>query len=155
MKNKKEVGKALGLVASGLFIVTARHEKEEDAVLASWVNQCSFAPPALTMVLAKTRPARLLVEASERFTVNVLEKDGVMMKKFFAPNKKDVFEGLKTKKSSKKPRILSEAVSWLECKVISSTPVGDHVVYVGEIVDGGVLKGGTPYTHVRKNGFSY
>lgn len=155
MKNKKEVGKALGLVASGLFIVTAKHEKDEDAVLASWVSQCAFEPPALSMVLAKTRQARLLVEASERFVVNVLEKDGELMKKFFASNKEDVFDGLKTRKSGKRPRILTEAVSWLECKVTGSIATGDHVVYIGEIVDGGMLKGGDPYTHVRKNGFSY
>lgn len=155
MKNKKEVGKALGLVPSGLFVVTASHDDQEDAVLASWVNQCSFAPPALTMVLSKTRAARLLVEASESFVVNVLEKEGEVMKKFFAPNKADVFDGLKTKKVGKRPRILSDAVSWLECKVINTIPAGDHVVYIGEIIDGGVLKGGSPATHVRKNGFAY
>ena len=44
MKNKKQVGKALGRVASGLYVVTAKYENKEDAVLASWVNQCSFDP---------------------------------------------------------------------------------------------------------------
>ena len=52
MKNKKEVGKALGRIPSGLFIVTAKYEDQEDAVLASWVNQSSFEPPEVTIALA-------------------------------------------------------------------------------------------------------
>ena len=52
MKNKKEVGKALGRVASGLYVITAKFEDKEDAVLASWVNQCSFDPPAVLSTAA-------------------------------------------------------------------------------------------------------
>ena len=62
MKNKKQVGKALGRVVSGLYVVTAKCEDKEDAVLASWVNQCSFDPPAVTIALGTLRQARLLVE---------------------------------------------------------------------------------------------
>ncbi|NIQ04128.1 MAG: flavin reductase, partial [Nitrospinaceae bacterium] len=42
MRTKKDIGKALGRVPSGLFVLTAKCEDREDAVLASWVNQCSF-----------------------------------------------------------------------------------------------------------------
>ena len=61
MKNKKQVGKALGRVASGLYVVTAKYENKEDAVLASWVNQCSFDPPAAVSYTHLTLPTILLV----------------------------------------------------------------------------------------------
>ena len=84
MKGKKQIGKALGRVPSGLFVVTAKHDEREDAVLASWVNQCSFEPPTLSIVLATVRPARLLVEASGGFIVNVLGKESkALLKHFF------------------------------------------------------------------------
>ena len=155
MKNKKQVGKALGRVASGLFVVTAKCEDKEDAVLASWVNQCSFDPPAVTIALATLRSARLLVEASEAFIVNVLPKDDMALLKYFSRPPEDIFKGVMTRKGLEDIRILIDAVAYLECEVVQAMQAGDHVLYVGEIVGGKTLKGGDPYIHVRDNGFNY
>ena len=155
MKNKKQVGKALGRIASGLFVVTAKCEDKEDAVLASWVNQCSFDPPAVTIALGVMRAARLLVEGSGAFIVNVLPKDDMTLLKHFSRSPEDIFKGVKTRKGLEGIRILSDAVSYLECEVVQAIQSGDHVLYVGEIVGGKTLKGGDPYTHVRDNGFNY
>ena len=155
MKNKKQVGKALGRIASGLFVVTAKCEDKEDAVLASWVNQCSFDPPAVTIALGTLRQARLLVEGSGAFIVNVLPKDDMTLLKHFSRPPEDIFKGVKTRKGLEGIRILSDAVSYLECEVVQAIQSGDHVLYVGEIVGGKTLKGGDPYTHVRDNGFNY
>lgn len=155
MKNKKEVGKALGRVPSGLYVVTAKCEDKEDAVLASWVNQCSFDPPAVTIALATLRSARLLVEGSGAFIVNVLPKDDNTLLKHFSRPPEDIFKGVKTRKGLGGIRILSDAVSYLVCEVVHSMQAGDHVLYIGEIVGGKMLKGGDPYFHVRDNGFNY
>lgn len=158
MKNKKEVGKALGRVPSGLFVVTAKFNDKEDAVLASWVNQCSFDPPALTVALGLTRQARLLVEASKSFIVNVLGKDSNnLMKHFFkAPAEGvSIFDGLNVGKGLHDIKILNDAVAYVECELRQQSAFGDHVVYVGEIVGGKMLKGGDPYFHIRDNGFNY
>jgi len=155
VKNKKQVGKALGRIASGLFVVTAKCEDKEDAVLASWVNQCSFDPPAVTIALGVMRAARLLVEGSGAFIVNVLPKDDMTLLKHFSRPPEDIFKGVKTRKGLEGIRILSDAVSYLECEVVQAIQSGDHVLYVGEIVGGKTLKEGDPYIHVRDNGFNY
>ena len=155
MKNKKQVGKALGRIASGLFVVTAKCEDKEDAVLASWVNQCSFDPPAVTIALGVMRAARLLVEGSGAFIVNVLPKDDMTLLKHFSRPPEDIFKGVKTRKGLEGIRILNDAVAYLECEVVQAMQAGDHVLYVGEIVGGKTLKGGDPYIHVRDNGFNY
>ncbi len=156
MKNKKEVGKALGRIPSGLFIVTAKYEDQEDAVLASWVNQSSFEPPEVTIALAQMRSARLLIEASQSFIVNVLGKEtNELMKHFFKSHEGSVFDGLKTRKGIEGIRILSDAVAYLECRLADAVISGDHVVYFGEVVGGKMLKGGEPSIHVRDNGFNY
>ena len=50
---------------------------------------------------------------------------------------------------------LTDAVAYMECKMIEQVIAGDHVLYIGEIVGGGVLKGGDPHTHVRASGYNY
>ena len=156
MKNKKQVGKALGRVSSGLFIVTAKFRDKEDAILASWVNQCSFNPPELTVALGQMRNARLLIESSQAFIVNVLGKESNdLMKHFFKSHEGSIFEGLKTRQGVQEIRILTDAVSYLECKLADAVISGDHVVYFGEVVGGKILKGGEPSIHVRDNGFNY
>jgi len=158
VKHKKQVGKALGRVPSGLFILTAKHEEHEDAVLASWVNQCAFDPPAVTVALATARPARLLVESSGAFILNVLGQDNKeLLKHFFKPpaGGVSIFDGLKVSKGFHDIKVLNGAVSYLECKLSQQMLVGDHVLYVGEVVGGEMLKGGEPYFHFRETGFNY
>ena len=156
MKNKKQVGKALGRVPSGLFIVTTKFEEKEDAVLASWVNQCSFDPPEVTVSLGQMRNARLLIESSQVFIVNILGKESNdLMKHFFKAHEGSVFDGLKTRKGIEGVRILTDAVSYLEWRLADVVASGDHFVYFGEVVGGKILKGGDPSFHVRDNGFNY
>ncbi|MFQ5444313.1 MAG: flavin reductase family protein [Nitrospinales bacterium] len=158
MKKKDKIGAAMGRIPSGLFIITARFGDREDGVLASWVNQCSFEPPIISIVLSKVRPIRLLVEGSKAFVLNVLGKDSNGLLKRFskapAPDQ-NIFEGLNTREGYQGITILDEAVSYLECNVVHGIPVGDHVTYFGEIVGGAVLEGGEPYFHTRSSGFSY
>ena len=156
MKNKNQVGKALGRIPSGLFIVTAKFKDKEDAVLASWVNQCAFDPPEVTISLGQMRNARLLLESSQSFIVNILGKESKgLMKHFFKPHQGSIFKGLKTRKGIGEIRILTDAVSYLECSLVDAVVSGDHVVYFGEVVGGKILKGGEPSIHVRDNGFNY
>ena len=156
MKNKQQVGKALGRVPSGLFVVTTKFENKEDAVLASWVNQCSFDPPGVTVSLGQMRNARLLIESSQAFIVNILGQESKnLMKHFFKSHEGSIFEGLKTRKGIEEIRILTDAISYLECRLADAVVSGDHVVYFGEVVGGKMLKGGEPSIHVRDNGFNY
>jgi|TARA_B110000467_G_C18151494_1_gene384469 flavin reductase (DIM6/NTAB) family NADH-FMN oxidoreductase RutF len=157
MSYNEKLGKALGRVPSGLFILTAHFDGRDDAVLASWVSQCSFEPPTVSVVLAKARPARVLIEASGAFILNVLGQDCNDFLKRFAKLPKDepLFEGLEVRKGYKDVTILEDAVSFLECELINQTVVEDHVIYVGKIIGGEMLKGGEPYVHIRKSGFSY
>lgn len=36
--------------------------------------------------------------------------------------------------------VLKNCIPFLDCRVISSTPVGDHILFIGEVPDAGTLK---------------
>ena len=44
--------------------------------------------------------------------------------------------------------ILDGVLAWIECKVFSSVPGGDHMVFIGEIQDG-TSNEGTPLVYFR------
>src|SRR5687768_1591857 len=69
---KRTLGKPLGKIPSGVYILTAAHEGKNHAMLVSWVQQAAFDPPALSVAMAKDRPIYPLVRDSSRFALSIL-----------------------------------------------------------------------------------
>lgn len=157
LRQVKAIGMAIGKMPSGLYVLTVKHEEREDATLVSWVNQCAFSPPAVSIVIAKVRPTRLLLEASGFFILNVLGKaPNSLLKHFLKPKPgQSIFAGVNVRKGMKEINILTDSIAYMECKIINQVTTGDHVVYIAEIVGGRILKGGDPHTHVRASGYNY
>lgn len=156
----ESIGKALGRLSSGLFIVAAKHQDAQEGMLGSWVMQAGFEPPMVTVVFGKNRPILEKVEASGFFTLSVLGKDdGSLMKPFFqAPAEgQDQFSSLSTGTSSAcgDTPYLADGLAWMGLKFVSKMESGDHVVVLGEVLEGDLLKEGEPKTHVRESGFKY
>src|SRR5258706_383723 len=51
----QELALALGRVPSGLFILTVCDGQRETGMLASWVQQCSFEPPQVSVAVKHGR----------------------------------------------------------------------------------------------------
>ncbi len=155
----KGVAAALGRIPSGLFVVTARYGEAETGMLASWVQQCSFEPPQLTMCLRRGRDINAWLNVDSAFTVNVLEDDGstdliVHFGRGFGLDE-PAFEGLEVYRPDGAPPVLREALAYLECRVTARHTAGDHELFVGLVVAGGTHGDGKPMVHVRKSGLHY
>ena len=157
MERKIEIGKALGKVVSGLFIVTSQKENEKMGFTASFLTQTSFEPPIITMAMKKGRNSLEFINEAKIFTVNVMAKSEMkLIGKFANPNftYDELFTDLEYKEINNMP-VLNSAVSYLNCKVISIVDSGDHVLVLGEVFDGDLLNENEPAYHIRKNGFNY
>ena len=156
---KLVIGKALGRVPSGVYILTATLGGESAAMLVSWVQQAAFAPPALSIAVAKERPVRRLIDAGAAFAVCVLGKsDNALMKKYARgiPEGQDPFAGVTTGKTPGGAVYLVDALAYLECRLLKTIDFGgDHDVYVAEVIGGQLLKDEPSFMHVRGNGFHY
>jgi flavin reductase (DIM6/NTAB) family NADH-FMN oxidoreductase RutF len=154
----KQLAAALGRIPSGLFILTARRDEAETGMLASWAQQCSFTPPLLSVALQQGRGMAGWLTDDSWFTLNILDDTQTDMiahfGKGFAPGE-EAFAGLAVERPESGGPVLSEALAYLECRVRSRCPAGDHVLFVGECVRGRLLGEGQPMTHVRKSGFHY
>ena len=94
---KQVLGRPMGRIPSGVYILTAAAGDHHVAMLASWVQQASFDPPCLSIAVAKDRPVLDAIRKSGRLALSILpEKDTTLMKKYargFAPGE-DAFAGV-------------------------------------------------------------
>ncbi|MBD0307042.1 MAG: diflavin flavoprotein [Microcoleus sp. T1-bin1] len=155
-----DLDKALGRISGGLYIITAQKGDVSGAMLASWVTQASFKPLGLTIAVAKDRAIESMMHAGDKFVLNVLEEGNyqTLMRHFlkrFAPGA-DRFAGVKTQPATNGSPILTDALAYMECQVVSRMELSDHhIVYA--IVDNGRVSNpdALPAVHHRKVGNHY
>ena len=154
----RQLAAALGRVASGIFVVTAARNGVATGMLASWVQQCSFQPPRISVAIKPEREIVKLLAIGAPFTLNVLESSQTDIVahfgKGFALNE-DAFRGLAVERRGTGGPILTEALAFLHCAVVQRTSAGDHDLFIAEIHAGGVLDEGQPMVHIRKTGMHY
>ncbi|WP_026103332.1 diflavin flavoprotein [Pseudanabaena sp. PCC 6802] len=155
-----DMDKALGRIAGGLYIITAKKGDISSAMLASWVSQVSFKPLGISIAVAKDRAIESFMHVGDTFVLNVLEEGNYskIMQHFlkrFAPGA-DRFEGIKNYPAQNGSPILADALAFIECEVVSRMECSDHwIVYAtaeaGRVSDPDAL----PAAHRRKVGNHY
>ncbi len=149
---------ALGRIPSGLFVLTARHGDRETGMLASWVQQCSFDPPQVSVAVRKGRFILDWLTNDTAFVVNVIPEGGKALIAHFGKGfelGEPAFEGLEVRREGETPPVLLASHAYLECRVVSHLDAGDHVLVVCRVVGGAMQHHGGPIVHVRKNGLRY
>lgn len=155
-----DLDKALGRISGGLYIITAKKGEVSSAMLASWVSQASLKPLGLSIAVAKDRAIESLMQVGDRFVLNVLEEGNYqkLMRHFlkrFAPGA-DRFQGVKTQPAQNGAPILTDALAYIECEVISRMDCGDHWVVYSNVYEGRVSKPDSlTAVHHRKVGNHY
>ena len=148
---------ALGRIPSGLFVLTVRHGDAETGMLASWVQQCSFEPPQLSIALRRDRDVNDWLTPDAVFVLNILDDSQTDMIVHFGRGfalDAPAFTDLDVDRTGTGP-VLREALAFLECRVASRCSAGDHDLLIARIVGGRVLNEGHPMVHIRKNGSHY
>jgi flavorubredoxin/flavin reductase (DIM6/NTAB) family NADH-FMN oxidoreductase RutF len=153
---------ALGRLVGSLCVLTARQGDAVSGMVASWVSQASFSPPAITVAVAKDRAVESLVLKGSAFCLNILaagaEKAAMRaLLKPFEPGA-DRFGELETRPGERSgaPVLLGSAASYLECTVTDRLDAGDHWVLLATVEDGQLLKeDALTAVHFRKTGASY
>jgi flavin reductase (DIM6/NTAB) family NADH-FMN oxidoreductase RutF len=155
---QRPLASALGRIPSGLFILTIARDQLETGMLASWVQQCSFEPPQLSVAIRGEREIAGLLEPGTLFTLNILEAAQTDMIGHFGRGfalHEEAFAGLEVRRDPPHAPVLTEALGYLECAVVSRCSAGDHDLFIARVVAGELLDEGQPMVHIRKNGLHY
>lgn len=156
MAVKKEISEALHKITHGVYVISMKHGTQINAMTAAWVMRASFVPPLVVAAIGKTRYSHDLIRDGGVFAVNILGRGEIPTGKRFGlatGRKIDKFSGLPYDVKVSGSPILRDAIAWLDCKVAARHDAGDHTLFIGEVMDGGVLKDEEPLVYKRDDFF--
>ncbi len=128
-------------------LVTSSFGGTDNVMAADWSTPVSFDPFIVAVSIGKTRHSAEVVSKSGEFVLAVPPfslKEKVLYAGTHCGREEDKFKegGIAKDKAWKvKAPLLRDAVANLECRVKSEVDAGDHVLFVGEVVE----------VHVDKN----
>ncbi|MBS7657655.1 MAG: flavin reductase family protein [Candidatus Bathyarchaeia archaeon] len=134
-------------IVNAVTIVTSKKGKEINGLTVAWVTQVSFNPPLVIVSIGKERYTREFIDASKVFAINILsenQKDLAKLFGFYSGRNKNKFDGVDYEIKKSGSPILKNCAAYLDCKVIKAIEVGDHIIYVGEILEAGIKSNEKP-----------
>lgn len=123
--------------ASGVTIVTTRVGDRVLGMTASSFSSVSLDPPLVLVCADKTSHTLPMIRESKVFAVNVLADDQHELSTRFAiTGNEDVrFEGIPVRSGTTGAPWLPGTLAVLDCRVVAEHDAGDHVIYVGEVLE--------------------
>lgn len=141
---------ALRGISNGAYVVGYRGEGDEvNAFLGTWLTQTSFDPPLVMAAVKVGNTSQEAIDSSGVFSVNILDSSQKDLgAKFFKPARRagNRLEDVEFYTAETGAPILSDALSFFECRVVDKIERGDHWVYLGEVINAGVHREGEPLT---------
>lgn len=129
-----DLRRAFGRFGTGVTVITARTpDGQRLGVTANSFNTVSLAPPIVLWSLAGHSPSLVGFRAAGRFVVNVLALEQLELAQRFARPAPDKFAGIDCSGGRHEQPVLAGCAASIECRIVGDQPVGDHVLFLGEV----------------------
>jgi 3-hydroxy-9,10-secoandrosta-1,3,5(10)-triene-9,17-dione monooxygenase reductase component len=131
-----EFRRALGNFTTGVTIITTRSDAGEPiGVTANSFNSVSLTPPLVLWSLAKKSRSLEAFEGSSHWGVHILSVHQEDLSNRFAKSGEDKFVNLEFADGAGGIPLLSDCCARLQCKTIFRYEGGDHIIFVGEVLE--------------------
>ncbi|SAL82122.1 flavin reductase domain-containing protein [Caballeronia choica] len=132
----KQFRKALGSFTTGVTIVTTKGEDGKDyGLTANSFNSVSMDPPMVLWSLGKKSSSLPVFAATGHFAVHILASDQEGISNRFAKSGTDKFAGCTLARGHGGVPLLDGCSARFECRVVHRYEGGDHVIFVGEVMN--------------------
>ena len=132
--DKRQLRDVLGSFVTGVTVVTTLDaEGKMHGLTANSFSSVSLDPPLVLWSQATSAGSHPAFKNAERFTINILAEDQHTLANHFASRSPDKFAGIEYDLGVDGLPLLRDCSAWLECKVVSRYPGGDHVIFVGSV----------------------
>jgi flavin reductase (DIM6/NTAB) family NADH-FMN oxidoreductase RutF/DNA-binding FadR family transcriptional regulator len=138
----------IGHFASGVTVISTRHEGAPYGTTASAVSSLSLEPPMLLICMNKQSSTGAAVAAAGRFAVNILSEDQPDDAMRFASKGDDKFHGVALSEGELGVPLLENALATCECRIVEEVTGGTHTVFLAEVVRASA-RPGAPLAYFR------
>ena len=151
--------RALQSIPYGLYVVGAVNGEKFSTIVANWAMQVSFRPALVAIAIEDDSRMRERIEASGYFSLNMLPPGDLALARAFLKPKE--FPGVSaggkrfTRAANGSP-FLQDAVASVECRVQARHVAGDHILFLGEVLDAAYRRDGKgEVLTLRETGWRY
>jgi flavin reductase (DIM6/NTAB) family NADH-FMN oxidoreductase RutF len=128
-------------MTTGVYVVGVAAGERRNAFTAAWVMPVSFQPVMLTLSINPRHSSYALLKEGGVFSINVLGREQIAMAaRFGAPADTCKLASVNWRTGKTGAPLLEDAVARFECRVSGELRAGDHVLVLGRVVDGVLLR---------------
>lgn len=128
-------------ITCGVYVIGVAADDRYNAFTAAWVMPVSFDPLLLALSINPRHSSYELLKEGKSFSVNVLSRQQMDLARHFGgPAATDKLASVPWRTGRGGAPLLIDALAWFECDLAGECPAGDHVLALGRVVDGTVLK---------------
>jgi flavin reductase (DIM6/NTAB) family NADH-FMN oxidoreductase RutF len=139
--------RVLWKMPSGLYVVGSTDKGgRRNGMTLNWATQVSFDPKWLGIAVERGAFTHELITVGGVFSVNIIDReDRAIVRKFTKPVEVDL--GARTLNGfpfldgpATGAPVLAQSVAYLECEVRQPVEIGNHTLFLGEVVNAAFLK---------------
>jgi flavin reductase (DIM6/NTAB) family NADH-FMN oxidoreductase RutF len=139
--------KLIGHFATGVTVITTANDGLLHGMTANAITSVSLDPLLLLVCVDRAAHAYEQLQQSRRFGVNILAEEQRDLSTLFATKgepERGAMRGAAFHPSERGLPVLDGSLAYLECDVTDQFEAGDHTVFIGAVLDGGVLRDAPP-----------
>lgn len=157
MADENGFSEALKKQQYGLLVIGSKStDGEPNGMTANWASQVSFDPQIVAVAIQSGSQTRKNIDETGVFSISILGEGTKDLSLKFTKKSTSGEGRLEDEPVSYYETgtpVLDSAVGWFECRVVGQAEPGDHVVYFGQVIAGGVNDGDA--TTLAATGMSY
>jgi flavin reductase (DIM6/NTAB) family NADH-FMN oxidoreductase RutF len=141
-----------GSFASGVTVITTGHNGIYHGMTASAFASLSLEPLLVLICVEKTAHTYPVLDQSGVFNVNILSASQEGMSRVFASKDSPEAHGLvgvNYRLGETGAPLLAGTLAFMECRVVGRYDGGDHTIFTGEVLNGGLGDGDEPLIYYR------
>lgn len=141
MFDSKKQRQIMGQFATGVTIASTVVNGQSWGMTANAVTSLSLEPPLVLLAVVRDSKSLEMFQSGGCFALNILAEDQQDLSNRFASTGPKHFDDLETKTAETGSPILTNALAWVDCRVVDILPGGDHDIFIGEILAGDLREG--------------